>query len=349
MKEEIIKEKNPWFKVWVKSWFDWTGKHKTATVFIAFTILSTIVTGIAFYRSQSSFKTSQDRIVENQTAQIESIKAVLLSMHTNAKTAFVTNESSLQKLISDSLLVKIPNLNNLQQAELNKYIKAIVVTSASELAYKDWIKELNSTLSQKEISQIQIESKTLLDLEFIKIQNEYETLTLWAGILTVVFLIFSFYSLFKTDDLVKQGKDGVDKLYSIQEKGDKIINDTDSDLKKLKDDTTKELQDQKLLAEESLRATKQKTDDELKQQHNIIETTQKKIDKSIEEKSLLLQQITDEFQLRMDKELKEQQIRLNREFEIYQKKWEDLLVDLTEFSGDQGSKEQETDSLGGNN
>jgi len=224
-----------WLKPWIKSWFDWTGEHKTATVFFIFTILSTIVTGIAFNKSQSTFKKSQDRIVENQTAQIDKIEAVIKSMHINAKSAFIANEGAIQKLISDSLLTKIPELNNLQQAVLNKYIKTIVVTSASELAYKDWMKELNATLSQKEISQIQMESKTLLDLEFTKIQNEYESLTLWAGILTVVFLIFSFYSLFKADDLVKQGREGLDKLNIQKDEAIKLNKQSRDESDNLKD------------------------------------------------------------------------------------------------------------------
>jgi len=328
-----------WIKSWIKSWFDWTGEHKTATVFFIFTILSTIVTGIAFNKSQSTFKKSQNRIVENQTKQIEDIEALIKSMHLNAKSAFTSNEIAIQKLISDSLLAKIPKLNNLQQAVLNKYIKAIVVTSASELAYKDWMKELNATLSQKEISQIQMESKTLLDLEFDKIQNEYESLTLWAGILTVVFLIFSFYSLFKTDDLVKQGQEGVDRLYAIQEKGDRLIIDTNKDLEELKSETTKNLESQKMIVEHSISELKKKTAEELKQQHILIENTQLQIDKSVEEKSKLFQKITEEFQQRLDKEFIVQQVKLNKEFESYRKKWDDLLADLSEYSESPVAKE----------
>ena len=37
----------------------------------------------------------------------------------------------------------------------------------------------------------QEEVKALLELEFNKIQNEYETQEIWTGILTIVFLIFS--------------------------------------------------------------------------------------------------------------------------------------------------------------
>lgn len=60
----------------------------------------------------------------------------------------------------------------------------------------------------------QEEVKALLELQFNKIQNEYETQEVWTGILTIVFLIFSFYSLFKSEEMERQGKIA---LHSIEE------------------------------------------------------------------------------------------------------------------------------------
>lgn len=60
----------------------------------------------------------------------------------------------------------------------------------------------------------QEEVKVLLELQFNKIQNEYETQEVWTGILTIVFLIFSFYSLFKSEEMERQGKIA---LHSIEE------------------------------------------------------------------------------------------------------------------------------------
>lgn len=62
----------------------------------------------------------------------------------------------------------------------------------------------------------------LLHLEFAKIQEERNALTLWIGIITVVFLIFSFYSMLKSDDLVKQSKDGLNKIQECNKKVEEI-------------------------------------------------------------------------------------------------------------------------------
>lgn len=74
----------------------------------------------------------------------------------------------------------------------------------------------------------------LLHLEFAKIQEERNALTLWIGIITVVFLIFSFYSMFKSDDLVKQSQDGLNDIKEIKKEVTKTKEKYDEDLEKWK-------------------------------------------------------------------------------------------------------------------
>ena len=217
-----------------ETWGQWISSNKTTSIFMAITLICSIVTILSFWSNSSNLKESQDKIVNNQTAQISKIDSVLIAFHKNAQSNFTTNNVNLQKLITDSLLIKIPNLDPIQKAEVAKYTKAIISTSVSELAYKDWIKELNTTLSQKAIVQTQLESKSLLELEFNKIHSEYNALALWGGILTIVFLIFSFYSLFKTDDLVKQGRDGLDKLNDQRYEAVKLNNESRKEYDDLK-------------------------------------------------------------------------------------------------------------------
>lgn len=84
--------------------------------------------------------------------------------------------------------------------------------------------EVNSIVEAKASAMYQ-ETKDLLEMQFAKIQHESESLEVWCGILTVVFLIFSFYSLFKTDELVHQGREGVKELARLQESGKKSIDE----------------------------------------------------------------------------------------------------------------------------
>lgn len=79
--------------------------------------------------------------------------------------------------------------------------------------------QVNKTIQQQQEEQEQFhqEIKSLLDLEFNRIQNEFESFEIWAGIITIIFLIFSFYSLFKTEQFERQGKDTLDFIRKAED------------------------------------------------------------------------------------------------------------------------------------
>lgn len=61
-----------------------------------------------------------------------------------------------------------------------------------------------------------VEIKKLLDNQYYRVRQEYEALQTWCAILTIVFLVFSFYSLYKADDMVKQGRKGLNEIETIR-------------------------------------------------------------------------------------------------------------------------------------
>lgn len=52
----------------------------------------------------------------------------------------------------------------------------------------------------------------LMNMEFEKLQNDFNFISLWAGLLTIVFLIFSIYSIFKTDEMLKKSENVYDEI-----------------------------------------------------------------------------------------------------------------------------------------
>lgn len=48
--------------------------------------------------------------------------------------------------------------------------------------------------------------QSLMEMEFEKLQNDFNFISLWAGLITIVFLIFSIYSIFKTDEMLKKSE-----------------------------------------------------------------------------------------------------------------------------------------------
>ena len=107
-------------------------------------------------------------------------------------------------------------------------------------------------LREKELEKFHQEIKSLLELEYNRIQNEFESIEIWAAVLTIIFLIFSFYSLFKTEQLENQskeellkikkiGKDGQAKLDKFDTDSEKGLKSLDTALEEVKKDTKEEL------------------------------------------------------------------------------------------------------------
>ena len=63
----------------------------------------------------------------------------------------------------------------------------------------------------------------MIDLHLTKIDHEYNNITMWAAILTILFLVFSFYSIFKMDELIQQGREGVKDIKRLKKVGDDSI------------------------------------------------------------------------------------------------------------------------------
>ena len=74
-------------------------------------------------------------------------------------------------------------------------------------------------------------TQSLLQLQSTKIQSDFTLLSVWAGILMIVFLIFSIYSIFKTDELMKQGRDGLKAIEETKNKADGHIEQIDEKVK----------------------------------------------------------------------------------------------------------------------
>lgn len=67
----------------------------------------------------------------------------------------------------------------------------------------------------KELDFHQEQVRDLLNVQFERLQSERNVLEIWAASLTIVFLIFSFFSLFHTEDMMKEAREKLNKLESI--------------------------------------------------------------------------------------------------------------------------------------
>ncbi len=168
----------------------------------------------AYICTTLDYKDRQQKIVDAQNNHLSKLDSLLGVFYTQSMQ--LSKDTAYYKVLLDS----ISNSKNNKQAYADSIVKSVISAAIRTQNNRELTEQLrkDSIFVHTQIGQIQNDTKNQLSLEFNKLQNEYYTLQLWGGILTIVFLIFTFYSLFKTDDLMKQGHDGLEKLNEQREK-----------------------------------------------------------------------------------------------------------------------------------
>ena len=122
----------------------------------------------------------------------------------------------------DSLYCELGSNN---KAILSTYIQDSTYNKNIELLYIEYDKVLkeDSLRLCNERVLLEMQTKTMIDLHLDKVEHEYSNLTIWAAILTILFLVFSFYSIYKMDELIQQGNEGVKDIRSLKKSGEDLI------------------------------------------------------------------------------------------------------------------------------
>ena len=143
-----------------------------------------------------------------------------------------------QRSYSDSQKKIISINQNFCDNITNKYLKSLTLTKDSTICLDNVVIDI--------IEKQQNESLSLLELQYNKIQNDFTILSLWAGILMIVFLIFSIYSMFKIDEMQKQGREHLNRMedFSIKAKetSENIKEQADSQIEALEKNTSAEME-----------------------------------------------------------------------------------------------------------
>lgn len=96
-----------------------------------------------------------------------------------------------------------------------------------------------------QVAKINADTSRLLEMEMGKLQSEYETLEIWTALITVVFLLFSFFSMFRSEELERQGRETVKRVSEMHTQAqttvNSIIHDTNADVRQLKADAKTEI------------------------------------------------------------------------------------------------------------
>ena len=117
------------------------------------------------------------------------------------------------------------NLGSNNKAILSTYMQDSIYNNNIEQLYMEYEKVLkeDSLRLCNERTLLEMQTKSMIDLHLNKVEHEYSNLTIWAAILTILFLVFSFYSIYKMDELIQQGNDGVKDIRSLKKSSEDII------------------------------------------------------------------------------------------------------------------------------
>ena len=141
----------------------------------------------------------------------------------------------------------------------------------------------------------------LLELHLNKVEHEYSNITLWAAVLTILFLVFSFYSIFKMDELVQQGHAGVRDIRKLTDEGEHTIKNIKNTGDALISDNKQQLN---AFINDTRQLINQATDNANKQVTERIDTINEAIKKaylSIEDINNIKEQSTELYKQQLEK------------------------------------------------
>ena len=190
--------------------------HRNHTLCFCFAILIVIILyGIFLFQSNKNLKESQAEIVNTYKTIQESTD--------NSITFFINqsldNRNQLQSMIYERI-VQLSNAQSKKNTIPTEKLLAQIYTDFECLkTQNDCILNIatDSLTIQYDRLAASIMSEKMLELHLDKIEHEYTNITIWAAVLTIVFLIFSFFSLFKIEQSRKEIED-------LKENGENEIN-----------------------------------------------------------------------------------------------------------------------------
>lgn len=197
-----------------------------------------------FYAHNVSLK-SQQQIKESYKTHLQKADSLYCNLSTYNRNATLAHQNANNAILADSIIKEaLKSTNQLSDAQVES-IKLIISTHFHniELLHKKYGEKLSmdSLRLCTERELLEGQTKAMIDLHLDKIEHEYSNITMWGAILTILFLVFSFYSLYKIDELIKQGQEGVVKIDEIKTHGETIVSQFEIDKQSIIKNTQEQL------------------------------------------------------------------------------------------------------------
>lgn len=193
---------------------------------ITISVFSCLFLGYLFYAG-NSLKQSQKDIKDSYYRHICKADSVYYNI-SNYNSALIGNVQKINSMLLADSLIKY-SLNSKQKLSevQSQNLKAVISTYFEQL---DLLQEeyryklsCDSLRLATERFILREQEKSMIDLHLTKIDHEYNNIAIWAAVLTIVFLVFSFYSIFKMDEFIQQGHQGIKDIRELKKDGEKHI------------------------------------------------------------------------------------------------------------------------------
>ena len=204
----------------------WKQHHQFIGFMVAI-LICLVINTIALMCTNHTYRDGQQRILMSYKESLALIDSLQKGNEDALNRVLTEREKTIKKILSDTLIDSIQGLCPKQKEAVRKYVRPYLEITTRELKIQERIK----SDPKHEYVLLRDEIKSLLQLEFNKLQNEYEVLEIWAAILTIVFLIFSFYSFFKTEKLEEDGRQSITRITTLEKKAQTDLNDLQDNIR----------------------------------------------------------------------------------------------------------------------
>lgn len=182
--------------------------------------------------------------------------------------------------------------NSCQKKQIVQF-HAEYVTAQKELLADVKTNKGIAQVNENILQNIETEEKTiesLLQLQTNLQHSQFTLLSIWTGILMIVFLVFSLYSMFKTDELVKQARESIDTIGNSKAEVDRKIQDIDTKVET-------EVERIKTVSNEYIGEIKKQIQEEQSKVSKSIQSTGEEVSKAYAQHKEKLAEMQQELQL----------------------------------------------------
>ena len=210
-------------------------------------VLSVILVTFIIYLSLANraLSKSQNSIKNCYSEHLQKVDSLYVHLISYNKELTCDLMECNSKVLADSVILRTLKdthaLTNSQYQNLTKIISTHLDKIYSYHKEYDSKIQNDSILLSVEKNLLEGQTKNMIDLHLDKIEHEYSNITMWAAVLTVLFLVFSFYSIFKMDEFIQQGTEGVKEIRQLRREGHDVLKSIRNDSEKLKYNTNQKI------------------------------------------------------------------------------------------------------------